>query len=535
MRCGADAAGSTHVTVDGARVCNPCFDEMLEAADPEAPVFRCGVCGAPTSIERIDYMGGIHLCPVCAGTADPSEVAEASNGSASARASTPPSLDVKHLEHLPPLSEFVWPKHMLREVTCPHCWHTFPPQEILHVSQHADLLGDPIAGDHEQLRFKASRFDRRGSALDLRDLRCSHMACPHCHLIVPRSLLQMEPMILSIIGAPASGKSHFLAAMTWEMRRILAERFSIAFNDADPDFNRALNEYEEMLFLPPDQNSLVTIRKTELEGELYRQITIGQQTVTLPRPFLFTMRYGEQADPSLAGRVRLLCMYDNAGEHFQPGMDTTAAPGTQHLARSRVLMFVFDPTQHPRLREQCRQVSDDPQLQGTLPTSRQETILLEAVARIRRHIGIDSHSKHDKPLLVLLSKADIWGKLAGIDVNEEPLVWQKTPAGDRTSSAVDLQRIKHTSAKLRQFLLTHAPNVITAAEDSFRHVIYMPISSLGAAPGIDAATGMLGIPSKDVKPKWVTAPLLFIFSSVKTGGIPAAQVTAQPEGISRGV
>jgi hypothetical protein len=180
-------------------------------------------------------------------------------------------------------------------------------------------------------------------------------------------------------------------------------------------------------------------------------------------------------------------------------------------------------------------VSEDPQLQGTLPTSRQETILLEAVARIRRHIGIDSHSKHDKPLLVLLSKADIWGKLAGIDVNEEPLVWQKTPAGDRTSSAVDLQRIKHTSAKLRQFLLTHAPNVITAAEDSFRHVIYMPISSLGAAPAIDAATGMLGIPSKDVKPKWVTAPLLFIFSSVKTGGIPAAQVTAQPEGISRGV
>ena len=43
--------------------------------------------------------------------------------------------------------------------------------------------------------------------------------------------------------------------------------------------------------------------------------------------------------PVLAGSA-------NTGQpsaHFQPGMDTVSSPGTQHLSRSRVLMFLYDP------------------------------------------------------------------------------------------------------------------------------------------------------------------------------------------------
>ena len=32
------------------------------------------------------------------------------------------------------------------------------------------------------------------------------------------------------------------------------------------------------------------IRKTELQGELYDTVAYGQQTVSYPRPFLFTMQ-----------------------------------------------------------------------------------------------------------------------------------------------------------------------------------------------------------------------------------------------------
>jgi len=38
---------------------------------------------------------------------------------------------------------------------------------------------------------------------------------------------------------------------------------------------------------------------------------------------------------------RVICVYDNAGESFQVGKDSEASPATQHLAKSKALMFLF--------------------------------------------------------------------------------------------------------------------------------------------------------------------------------------------------
>ena len=51
---------------------------------------------------------------------------------------------------------------------------------------------------------------------------------------VPRALLEMKPVFLSILGAPASGKSYFLASMTWRLRQLLPRQFALNFGDADP-------------------------------------------------------------------------------------------------------------------------------------------------------------------------------------------------------------------------------------------------------------------------------------------------------------
>ncbi len=69
-------------------------------------------------------------------------------------------------------------------------------------------------------------------------------------------MLEMEPLFLSILGAPASGKSYFLTAMTWQLRRILPIHFKVDFTDADPASNRALNDCEESLFLNPDEGEV---------------------------------------------------------------------------------------------------------------------------------------------------------------------------------------------------------------------------------------------------------------------------------------
>jgi hypothetical protein len=413
------------------------------------------------------------------------------------------------------------PIKVLTQVTCPHCWETFPPEQVLWISEHVELLGDSMLGPERQQRFLPSRFTVDGDAVDAQGMTCRRLACPHCHLQVPRALLEMEPLFLSILGSPASGKSYFLTTMTWQLRQVLPMHFHVAFTDAEPTANRVLNECEESLFLNPDATRLTPlgnlIRKTELQGELYDTVAFGQQTVSYPRPFLFTMQPREGHSRSESAKLaRMLCLYDNAGEHFQPGQDTASSPVTRHLGRSRAILFLFDPTQDPRFRAACLSAGSGagvaPHQAGRL--SRQETILNEAAARIRRHAGLPHTASYDRPLVIVLSKFDEWNHLIDTDKGGEPWRTQEQVTG------VDMDRIEHFSALLRRILLHYCPETVAAAETFARDVTYIAVSSLGPHVQIDPASGLAAIRPADIEPVWVTAPLLYCISRASSRLIP---------------
>jgi hypothetical protein len=383
------------------------------------------------------------------------------------------------------------------------------------VSQHSELRGDAILGRDAASRFVPTRFTVDGSAIDARGMSCQVIACPRCHLVVPRCLVDNDPLFVSIIGVPASGKSYFLTAMTWELRRQLPVHFALTFGDADTLCNLNLNNYEETLFLQSDPEQLVAIRKTDIAGaDLYDEVKFGQQVVSLPKPYLFALRPAP-AHPhaATAGAGRVLCVYDNAGEHFRPGEDSSSTPVTQHLARSRVLMFLYDPTKDPRFRARCKAFSTDPQLSGTSPVERQETILLEAAQRVKRYTGTPAGKKHDRPLLVIVPKADVWGPLVDLDLSREPIVER---AGEGALAGVDVRRIEHTSAVLRRLLMELTPEFVAAAEDFCEHVIYVPVSVFDQPPR-KKDDGFLYTRGVDVRPRWVTAPILYVFAKWAAG------------------
>src|SRR5262249_38231646 len=153
------------------------------------------------------------------------------------------------------------------------------------------------------------------------------------HLPIPRALVELQPLFVSILGAPASGKSYFLTAMTWLLRQTLPRSFALGFGDADPASNRSLNEYEERLFLNENHDRLVALDKTALEGDLYNTVLFNGQAVSYPRPFIFSLRpLDEHPNRQAVSKLsRAVCLYDNAGEHFLPGQDTASSPVTRHL------------------------------------------------------------------------------------------------------------------------------------------------------------------------------------------------------------
>jgi hypothetical protein len=392
-------------------------------------------------------------------------------------------------------------------ITCPHCWTEFPPHELLWVAAHSDLRGDPLLGQDEQQRFLPSRFTADGKAIDVLGETCKDLACPRCHLSVAWALLEMQPLFLSILGAPGSGKSYFLSSMTWQLRQTLRDRFAVSFTDADPLNNQVLSEYEERLFLNPQEDQLVFLRKTELEGDLYQSVAYGERRVWYPRPFVFSLQpldgHVDYAKRRLLSRT--LCLYDNAGEHFLPGGETSNRP-SKHLALSKVLFFLFDPTQHPKFRARCKAHSKDPQMGDHGWSHRQDQVLLEAANSIRAHSGASASDKLKQPLVVIVTKYDAWRSLVpDLKLDLSRIIRR---AG-KTMSALDSEALGAVSDAVRQVLNQHAREMVMAAEGFAEEVVYIPVSALGCAPEIIDTSGMLGIRPRNIQPIWAEVPLLF--------------------------
>ena len=394
-----------------------------------------------------------------------------------------------------------------RKVICPHCWHRFGVEELLAIAQHQSLLGDPVLGPEAAQRFLPSRFTPEGHAIDAHGLACSDFACPRCHLGVPHPIMEKPPLFLSMIGAPGSGKSYLLTTMISKLRTLMPSEFASVFGDADPVCNQIINEYERILFHCSDDEVLVTLKKTEMHGEMYDSVVLDDMAVNLPHPFMFSLA-PQPHHPWYKKRegelTKSLVLYDNAGEHFEPGMDSATNPGTHHLSMSEGLFFVFDPTKDVRFRRECK--SDDPQIKPGTRVERQEILLAEAIARIRRAAGMLRSKKYEHPLLVVVTKYDIWR-----DLFDHPLrsAWQQP--SETSSALLDFDTIMAASFALRHLMMKLCPEFVSTAEAFASKVVYIPVSAMGRSPEEDPEnpdSGALLVRPKDIKPIWATVPFL---------------------------
>ena len=143
-------------------------------------------------------------------------------------------------------------------------------------------------------------------------------------------------------------------------------------------------------------------------------------------------------------------------------------------------------------------------------TRRQETILVETASRVRRFAGLRATDPVKRPMLVIVPKADVWGKLVSLDLSTEPII----PAcvANNTLSGVDFDRIESVSKVVREMLLQVAPEFVTTAEEFSSNVIYIPTSSLGTSPQMIPDRDGLWIRPGQIRPQWVTAPFLYMFA-----------------------
>ena len=407
-------------------------------------------------------------------------------------------------------------------IVCPHCWKSFPIDEVNYISRHLDLLGDPVLGPDAQLRFLPLRFSPGGLALDANGVECPEMACPHCHLKIPESLVELPTSFFSIVGAPACGKSYFLTSMIWQIRKVLPQWFDFTIADTDATFNSVLNNYEKILFLNAKPDEYVALPKTELQGsDFSNQVLLDGISVDLPRPFIFNLS-PMMSHPDYDTRRKVLerniVLYDNAGEHFEPGRDSMTNLATVHLVHSDGIIFLYDPLKDARMMRDCN--GDDPQISRGGTGANQLALFHEMTGRIRKYAGLKASEKYRKPLVVVIPKYDAWRQSFDLHLSEQEFL---SFDAENMRYNLDIRVITSVSYLLRKRLLEISPEVVAAAEGFGDQVYFVPVSALGRIPEFDESREMIGIKPDHLKPLWAEVPfLLQLYLHNLLGGVETA-------------
>ena len=419
---------------------------------------------------------------------------------------------------------------LLPSATCPNCWNTFKVNAVKWIAAHDELLDDERLGVDAPQRFRPTHFDVQGNAVDVKGLSCQDLACPTCHLRIPRSVLAYRPFFLSIVGTPSCGKSYYLASMAWQLRKTLPKTFNVLMADSDGECNRILNASEEELFFNPDPSNLAKLDKTDLSGDGYSQVQFGDQSVTYPKPFYFDLRPNNRHRQAANSKkqARLLCVYDNAGESFLPGADTVSNPVTKHLGLAEAWLFCFDPSQDPRLRGLLKGKSADFQFNDSPVTARQETVLNEMVVRIRKHSEMGLKDQSDKPLIVVCTKFDAWSSLM------KPLPNPWALPKDEKTHVLNLSNIQKVSSELRSLLYEHSPEVVSSAEAISSQVYFVPVSATGCTPVRDETHGDYRIRTDSIAPLWCEVPVLLALAHRAPKLIRVARASASRKGSGSG-
>lgn len=430
---------------------------------------------------------------------------------------------------------------LLPEVTCPNCWKKFPPEAALAVAAHADLIGDPrLADPTEPRRFLPTRFTPECAAVDEKDTPTFELACPECHLAVPRVLFERRPTtFVSMFGTPASGKSYLLAALARQMEATLPQRLGLAFTEPHPPSNKVIRWYKTQLFNATNPDAWVDIPATQTGGSRHHQTVLhdGDQR-DYPRPMFFqvapTGRHPNAARP--LAHMRTVCLYDHSGEYFLPDQPRSSHAMTEHLSRASALIFVLDPFQEPAFLEAMRGKSSDPQIEMRMGSAAepvvhletQDAILATADANVKKWIGRQIAEPLDTPLVVLLAKFDAWRHLVAGDLP----AFLGGGAGDHTTlQGFHVATVERVSNVMRALLLSMCPSIVATAERFSRRVCYIPASATGCAPEIKGTNADNGKPrfkfrAGSLKPEWAEVPLLWILQQLSSGLLPVAMPAA---------
>lgn len=293
---------------------------------------------------------------------------------------------------------------MSKIITCPYCYKKFSNREVEYQCENIETYADGTKKCPEEVdqRFndhwgilKESRHFFKGKPFSLfcntpKESKCdkcgkpsSRFVCPHCHNWLPTEMIAEGSEIISIVGAPNSGKTvYFFNLMRQLEKKGYLLGLTITAQDEGPDKQKKTSIiYREMVKLMYEEHQLPA--KTPVnEGEK-------------PVPLIFKVSNKKVGQKS--GKTIYIVFYDTPGEAFQDSEQISRM--ADHVSNSAGILLFVDPYNIQKLIGTIQAASEEDVVAGGIQEN--DNVLNSLLQKV------DIKQSKNKPFAIVFSKIDV--------------------------------------------------------------------------------------------------------------------------------
>lgn len=298
------------------------------------------------------------------------------------------------------------------------------------------------------------------------------LLCPTCHFELPYDIGQIEQKIIAIIGARASGKSHYIASLINRLERVVANSFNMSLQKVG-------NETEERWVR--DFYTPLFVRKTVLQPN--KPASIDPQ-VRIPLIFRLIVRRNGYT------HALNLSFFDTAGEDMTSA--NIMAVHNRYIFHADGIIFLLDPLQIPQVQQELHL----PNMPALNARSSPMSIIGQLRELFEREQRVRASQRVPIPIAFTLSKIDAL----------EPILYPGSPLKDHSQHQgyLDLREMQSVSTEVSNYLKGWiGPSFGLSIEHYFQCYEFFAMSSLGHQPEQNNKL-------KSVSPRRVEDPFLWL-------------------------
>lgn len=405
---------------------------------------------------------------------------------------------------------------MSKQIICPYCFQRFVNTEAMcqcinNEVKMVDGLKVPCCAKEEDKALSNNRhtnglvskhiFKTQKSLLssqpkptkcDRCGVESNRFVCPHCHNWLPNEMIYEGAEIISIIGAPSSGKTVYFTAL---IKTLQNYGFKLGLSVRAKDEAQNPNERTSVIY-------------SGLKGMLFDDGYLPPQTPKCDYviPLIFRLTSSVEAGKyNKNDRHIYLVFYDTAGESFTDIESLTS--NVKYLKESSGIILLLDPFSVKSLNNMFKQAG--------IVSGESRGDIAEVLTQLLGSVDNDK-SLRNKPVAVTFSKIDaVVNGLEQIGESAIPGIDLLRDSSFIRTNKFSIHEIDQISEALKKYCVDKwgIGQIMQDVGTAFMNYKLFGISSLGAAPNDSLRVS-------DVKPYRVLDPLVWILTQMKGFHIP---------------